>query len=236
MLVERPLDSDRGELVIHDELGERRIATDVTLRGREQVARSDFTNHVPQVQIALGDPHYLLAADFAQVSLFTFRHSSWLLEAVVDFPQGAASVRSGWTSIRAFGSKGLEMQVEHLALNVPDVLSMARWYVDHLGFSVLRRSVHPPYAHFIADAVRGTVLELYTRDDAPIPDYAAMHPGTFHLALRSEDVAADIARLVAAGGQQEGTTDHTPAGDELAFVRDPWGVCLQLVRRAQPLL
>jgi hypothetical protein len=28
----------------------------------------------------------------------------------------------------------------------------------------------------------------------------------------------------------------TPAGDELVMLRDPWGVALQLVKRAQPML
>ena len=28
----------------------------------------------------------------------------------------------------------------------------------------------------------------------------------------------------------------TPAGDEMVFLRDPWGVAVQLVKRARPLL
>jgi hypothetical protein len=28
----------------------------------------------------------------------------------------------------------------------------------------------------------------------------------------------------------------TPAGDQLAMLRDPWGVAIQLVKRAQPLM
>ena len=43
------------------------------------------------------------------------------------------------------------MKIEHLAINVEDPLAMGRWYVDHLGFKVKRRSVEPPYAHFLAD-------------------------------------------------------------------------------------
>jgi hypothetical protein len=28
----------------------------------------------------------------------------------------------------------------------------------------------------------------------------------------------------------------TPAGDSLVMLRDPWGIALQLVKRAQPML
>jgi predicted enzyme related to lactoylglutathione lyase len=56
------------------------------------------------------------------------------------------------------------------------------------------------------------------------------------LALISRDVSADVRRLTAAGAALVGQIDHTANGDVLAFLRDPWGVCLQVVQRAQPML
>ena len=128
------------------------------------------------------------------------------------------------------------MRIEHVAFNVPDPLAMARWYVDHLGFTVKRRIVDPPYAHFLADETGAVMFEIYHRTDAPVPDYQAQHPAALHLALVSTDVEADITRLTAAGAQLDGGIDHTPAGDVMAFVRDPWNVCLQLVQRADPMI
>ena len=43
------------------------------------------------------------------------------------------------------------MRIEHIAINVPDVLNMARWYVEHLGLTVKRRGMESPFAHFLAD-------------------------------------------------------------------------------------
>ena len=128
------------------------------------------------------------------------------------------------------------MRIEHVAFNVEDPLSMARWYVEHLGFEVRRRVMESPWAHFMVDSTGSTMLEIYGNPDVPLPDSRAMHAGTLHLALLSEDVEADIARLSAAGGNLDGDIQNTPAGDTLAFVRDPWGFTLQLVKRAQPML
>jgi hypothetical protein len=44
------------------------------------------------------------------------------------------------------------------------------------------------------------------------------------------------ARLIDAGGKAEGEINHASNGDVLAFVRDPWGIVIQLARRATPLL
>jgi catechol 2,3-dioxygenase-like lactoylglutathione lyase family enzyme len=128
------------------------------------------------------------------------------------------------------------MRIEHVAFNVADPLAMARWYVDHLGFTVKRRFVEPPYGHFLADDAGNVMIELYARADAPVPDYRAQHPAVLHLALTSREVEADVRRLTAAGATLVGEIDRPASGDVLAFLRDPWGVCLQLVQRAQPMV
>ena len=53
------------------------------------------------------------------------------------------------------------MKIEHVALNVPDPLAMARWYVEHLGLTVKRRAMEAPYAHFLADDSGTVMVELY---------------------------------------------------------------------------
>lgn len=128
------------------------------------------------------------------------------------------------------------MRIEHVAFNVPDPLAMARWYVEYLGFEVKRRTVDAPFAHFLADTTGQVMIEIYGRDDAPVPDYAGQHPAMLHLALVSDDVEADVQRLTRAGGTLEGEIDRQASGDVLAFVRDPWGFTLQLVSRAQPMV
>jgi glyoxylase I family protein len=128
------------------------------------------------------------------------------------------------------------MRIEHVAFNVADPNAMARWYTEHLGFQVRRRVMQEPWAYFLADESGQVMIEIYGRKDAAVPDYAAAHIATLHLALVSENVEADVERLVRAGARLEGQIDRQANGDEMAFLRDPWGFCLQLVRRAQPML
>lgn len=128
------------------------------------------------------------------------------------------------------------MRVEHVAFNVESPLEMARWYVDHLGFRVARRVMEEPWAHFLVDEAGSTMIEIYGNRNVPTSEYRSMHPGTLHLAFVSEDIQADIDRLSAAGGTLEGEITDLPGGDVAAFVRDPWGFVLQLVKRQTPMI
>ncbi len=128
------------------------------------------------------------------------------------------------------------MNIEHIALNISDPVATADWYARHLGMKVLRQFGPPSHARFIADAAGRVVLELYCRTDAPIPDYAAMDPLVLHVAFAVSDVKAERARLLAAGASAVGDVTTTDSGDTLAMLRDPWGISLQLVKRAKPMM
>lgn len=125
------------------------------------------------------------------------------------------------------------MIFEHFAIDVPEPAAQARWYVQHLGFTIARKRDDGPFTHFLADATGRVVVELYMNSKALIPDYAAAHPLTFHIAVVSSDAAADRARLEDAGAtfsREEPQAD----GSMLVMMRDPWGVPLQLCQRINP--
>lgn len=124
------------------------------------------------------------------------------------------------------------MVFEHFALNVPDAVAAADWYVKHLGFAVVRSVDNTPFTRFLADETGRTVLEIYTNPGGPIPDYANQHWLVVHFALVSADIEADRARLEAAGATVA-TVDDLPDGSRLVMMRDPWGICVQLCRRAR---
>lgn len=125
------------------------------------------------------------------------------------------------------------MKFEHFALNVPEPVAQARWYVEHLGFTVARKRDDAPFMHFLADETGRIVLELYRNPKAAIPDYTAMEPLTFHLAVVSADAAGDRARLEEAGATLL-FEDPQSDGSLMIMLRDPWGVPLQLCQRATP--
>ena len=128
------------------------------------------------------------------------------------------------------------MKIEHVALNVSRPLELARWYVEHLGLTVKRRTVDAPYAHFLADDSGTVMLEIYGNDSVPVPDYAAMNPMSLHFAFVSANIDDDVARLERAGAKLIGEIQHQPNGDTMALLRDPWGVTLQLVKRKEPMI
>jgi glyoxylase I family protein len=128
------------------------------------------------------------------------------------------------------------MNIEHIALNVPDPVRMAAWYVQHLNLRILRKQEQAPFTHFLADGAVRVVLELYCHTKAVMPNYAAFDPLTLHIAFQAGDVAQDRQRLLAAGATLAGDIVTTEQGDVMTFVRDPWNVTIQLVKRAKLLL
>ena len=125
------------------------------------------------------------------------------------------------------------MKFEHFGINVLDARASGQWYVDHLGFSIVRSKDEAPYTRFLADETGRVVVELYSNPTGGIPRYPEQHPLVFHMAVWSSDVVSDRARLEKAGATL--FADETlPDGSRLTMMRDPWGVSLQLCQRAKP--
>jgi glyoxylase I family protein len=127
------------------------------------------------------------------------------------------------------------LNVEHIAWNVADPPAVAAWYIEHLGMRIVRHSPVAPHMHFLADASGRVVIEIYNNPVDPVPDYAAMHPARLHFAFATSDPDASKAELIAAGATAV-DDQTTPDGSRLIMLRDPWGLALQLCRRATPLL
>ena len=128
------------------------------------------------------------------------------------------------------------MKIEHAAYMVQDPPATAAWYVRHLGFETKRAMGVSPFGHFLADGSGAVMVEIYNNRAARVPDYASIDPLVLHLALTSDDVPADYARLVAAGATGLEPPRVEPSGDAIAMVRDPWGFAIQLVKRARPMV
>jgi glyoxylase I family protein len=127
------------------------------------------------------------------------------------------------------------MKLEHVAINVPDPIGLAQWFVQHLGMRIVVAGANPPYMHFVADEA-GSMLELYNNPAAPMPDYASMNPFNFHIAFATDDIEAARDRLVTAGATTVTDITTSPAGDKLLFLRTPWQVPFQFVQRKKPLI
>ena len=128
------------------------------------------------------------------------------------------------------------VRLEHVGLNVADPIKAAQWYVENLGMKVLREAPAPANTRFLGDAAGNMMLEIYHNPPEAVPNYAAMDPLLLHVAFMVEDVEAMRSKLIAAGATAVGEVTTTPAGDKLAMLRDPWGLAIQFVRRADPML
>ena len=127
------------------------------------------------------------------------------------------------------------MKIEHVALNVSDPAAMAAWYVEYLGMTVARKIEEAPYTHFLADSGGNVMLEVYNNPPDQVPAYATMDPLLLHVAFVSDDPETDKQGLLAAGAT---LVDDQPLADgsRVVMLRDPWGLAIQLCRRAVPML
>jgi glyoxylase I family protein len=128
------------------------------------------------------------------------------------------------------------MKIEHTAYQVADPAALARWYVEHLGLTIKRSQDTSHFGYFLADEGDAVMLEFYRQPHLPVPDYHAVDPLILHLAFWADDVPATRDRLLAAGATAEGSVVRNDQGDEVAMLRDPWGLPVQLVRRERAML
>jgi len=127
------------------------------------------------------------------------------------------------------------MKLEHVALNVSDPVAMASWYTRHLGLEIVRGQETAPYTHFLRDSGGNMMIEIYKNPPDQVPDYGKMNPLVLHVAFVTLDPDKDKARLLEAGAT--GVQDETLAdGSRIVMLRDPWGLAIQLCKRAKPML
>ena len=128
------------------------------------------------------------------------------------------------------------VRLEHVALNVPEPEAMAKWYAENLGMKIMREGPAPVSMRFIADAGENMMLELYHNPADEVPDYRSMGVRTLHIAFLVDDVAQIRGGLLDAGATMAEDVEVTDAGDEILILRDPWGIPIQFIKRAEPML
>lgn len=127
------------------------------------------------------------------------------------------------------------MKIEHVALNVSEPLAISDWYEMHLGLKAVKKMDQPPFMTFLSDDSGKIMIELYQNPNAEVLAFESLHPLMLHVAFVSESPAEDAQRLTEAGATKI-SDDTLPDGTRLIMLRDPWGLCVQLVKRAAALL
>ena len=128
------------------------------------------------------------------------------------------------------------MKIEHFAFQVNDPFAVAQWYTKHFKFQVKRSSKSPVPVCFLADGSGKVMIEIYNNPDIVTPDYAKIDPLVLHMAFVCYTIPETAKTLVGGGAQLLSGPEFSAAGDELAMLRDPWGLAIQLCKRAEPMI
>lgn len=127
------------------------------------------------------------------------------------------------------------MIFEHFALNVSRPVEMAEWYVNNFEMKIVRAMEKSPFTRFLSDKTGRVVLEIYSNNNAPVPDRNKVHSLEFHFAFMVDDVPGTRDALIRAGAIVEEEL-HMEDGSHLIMFRDPFGVPVQICKRGTPMM
>lgn len=119
--------------------------------------------------------------------------------------------------------------VHHVAILVSDYQASRHFYVDLLGFTVLRENFRPEKNDWKLDLILdGVELEIFSAPAAPPRPDRPEALGLRHLAFRVEDVEQEAAALNAKGIPTEPIRMDPFSQRRFTFFRDPDGLPLEL--------
>jgi len=122
--------------------------------------------------------------------------------------------------------------VEHIGLCAQEPDNLARWYVEVLGFAVVRPLVE--HKTYFIRAQNGGMLEIYPAKH-PSPPVDNIHRGLRHIALSVAEIDREIDRIRSCGVDVPTDGIVTTPDMKLAFFRDPEGNLLHLVERTKEI-
>ncbi len=119
--------------------------------------------------------------------------------------------------------------VHHVAILVSDYQASRHFYVDLLGFTVLRENFRPEKNDWKLDLILdGVEMEIFSAPAAPPRPDRPEALGLRHLAFRVEDVEQEAAALNAKGIPTEPIRMDPYSQRRFTFFRDPDGLPLEL--------
>ena len=119
--------------------------------------------------------------------------------------------------------------VHHVAIIGTDYQRTRQFYVDKLGFAVIRDTRRPEKGDCKLDLrLNGLELEVFIKPDAPKRPSYPEACGLRHLAFRVTDVPAVVAELAEKGIACEPIRTDDLTGEQMTFFFDPDGLPLEL--------
>ena len=117
----------------------------------------------------------------------------------------------------------------HIAIIASDYAKAKEFYIDKLGFRLVREVFRPAQGDYLRMLEQGdTVLELFIRPDAPARVTDPEARGLRHLAFHVENAETAAAWLNSLGIETEPIREDAVNGGRFTFFRDPDGLPLEL--------
>lgn len=117
----------------------------------------------------------------------------------------------------------------HIAVISSDYAKAKEFYIDKLGFQLVREVYRPEQQDYLRMLQLGdTVLELFIKPQAPERVTNPEAKGLRHLAFRVEDIEPAVAWLHSLGIETEPIREDTCNGGRFTFFKDPDGLPLEL--------
>ena len=119
--------------------------------------------------------------------------------------------------------------IHHVAIIVSDYAKSREFYVEKLGFAVIRENYRPERRDYKLDLKLGDCeLEIFAMPDPPRRVTNPEACGLRHLAFRVEDVERTVSWLNGMGIETEPIRLDAYTGKKMTFFRDPDGLPLEL--------
>lgn len=119
--------------------------------------------------------------------------------------------------------------IHHVAILVSDYEKSKDFYVNKLGFSVIRDNYRPDRDDYKLDLKLGDCeLEIFAVKDAPKRPSYPEALGLRHLAFRVKNIEETIAELNALGIETEPVRVDEFTQKKMTFFKDPDGLPLEL--------
>ena len=117
----------------------------------------------------------------------------------------------------------------HIAIIASDYEKAKEFYIDKLGFRLIREVYRPEVGDYLRMLELGdTTLELFIKPDYPERVTNPEAKGLRHLAFHVEDIEGAVAWLHAQGIETEPIREDKCNGGRFTFFKDPDGLPLEL--------
>ncbi len=128
------------------------------------------------------------------------------------------------------------VQFNHIGINVKDTKAAVQWYVKNLNMKIVRESETPIYTAFVADSDLRMMIEFNYNKDYPTISEMNFNYDSFHLAFSVNDIESIKDKLISEGAIILSNLRKTESGDYVMVLQDPWGMPIQFVQRAKPMI